>query len=246
MTVTFLCQFCQWTEIRLRLGGGSAVPVLQACGGHILRTTLSQWMERKDAHYLLMDFTFAQEEESLGQLGPVQVHLFDLDRPITRFQNGWMVVELQTSTPFSGTVNPNQISSHLNRRLALNLGSVSRRGFQLALSYSGTCALVTSIRLYYRRCPSIVEQLALFNGTGAGSGPLTGSCVKGAALMSLPVRECNMDGVWGPLQGRCECEPGHQAMDASCQGMEVIYDFFVRLGISQFFFSLNFIEWLSW
>lgn len=226
-SLTFLCQFGQWTEIRLRLGGGSAMPVLQACGRCILRTTLSQWMERKDAHYLLMDFTFAQEEESSGQLSPVQIHLFDLDTPITRFQNGWMVVELQTSTPFRGTVSPNQMSSYLNHHLALKLGSVSHRGFQLGLSYSGTCAFVTSIRLYYRRCPSIVEQLALFNGTGAGSGSLTGSCVKGAAVMSLPVRECNLDGVWGPLQGRCECEPGHQVMDAFCQGMEVIYNFFV-------------------
>lgn len=203
------------------------MPVLQACGRRIMRTILSRWVERKDAHYLLMDITFAQEEEPSGQLSPLQVHLFDSDTPITKFQNSETVAELQTSKPFPDTVHLQQISSYLNRSLALSLGSVSRSGIQLAFSYSGTCVLVTSIRLYYRRCPDVVAHLALFKGTGAGSGPLTGSCVKGAVEVSLPVRECNMDGVWGPLLGGCACEPGHQVMDGTCQGLEIRYDFSV-------------------
>lgn len=187
-----------------------------------MRTILSRWMERKDAHYLLMDITFAQEEEPSGQLSPLQVHLFDSDTPITKFQNSETVADLQTAKPFPDTVPPHQIYSYLNRSLALSLGSVSRSGIQLAFSYSGTCVLVTSIRLYYRRCPDIVAHLALFKGTGAGSGPLMGSCVKGAVEVCPPVRECNMDGVWGPLLGGCACGPGHQVMDGTCQGLDMI------------------------
>ncbi|XP_044041108.1 tyrosine-protein kinase receptor TYRO3 [Siniperca chuatsi] len=208
----------EWGEIPLRVDTESPVPVLQACGRSITRTILSQWRERKDAHYLLMDVAFAQEQEPSGQLSPLQVHLFDSDTPITRFQNSWTVLDLQTSKPFPVTsVPPTQISSHLNRSLALSLGSVSRRGFQLAFSYSGTCVLITSIRLYYRRCPDIVAYLVSFKGTGAGSGPMTGSCVKGAVEVAAPVRECNVDGVWGPLQGGCTCERGHQVIDDTCQ-----------------------------
>lgn len=215
----------QWNEIQMRMGTETPVPVLQACGRSMTRTIISQWRERKDAHDLLMDVTFAQEEEPFGQLSPLQVHLFDSDTPITRFQNSWTVLDLQTSKLFPVTVSQDQISSHLNRNLALRLGSVSHRGFQIAFSYSGTCVLITSIRLYYRKCPDIVTHLALFKGVGADSGPTTGSCVKGAVEISPPVRECNVDGVWDPPQGGCTCELGHQVIDDTCQGMEIRWFF---------------------
>ncbi|XP_042257093.1 tyrosine-protein kinase receptor TYRO3 isoform X1 [Thunnus maccoyii] len=207
----------EWNEIPLRVGTESPRRVLQACGKKTRRTVLSQWMERKDARYLLMDIAFAQEVEQSGQLSPLKVYLLDSDTPITRFQNRLAVLDLQTSMPLPNTSSTNQISSYLNRSHALNLGSVSCRGFQLGFSYSGTCVLVTSIRLYYRRCPEIVADLTSFGRTGAGSEPLTGSCVEGAVVVSPPVRECNVDGVWGPLQGGCTCKPGHQAMNHTCQ-----------------------------
>ncbi|KAM9335635.1 tyrosine-protein kinase receptor TYRO3 [Symphorus nematophorus] len=188
-----------------------------------MRTVLSHWMERKDAHNLLMDVSLAQEQEHTGPLSPLQVHILHSDRPIERFQNGYNVLDLQTSDPFPDKVSQNEELSHLKRSLALNLGSVSHRGFQLAFSYSGRCVLVTSIRLYYRRCPDVVAHLASFNGTGAGSGSLTGSCVKGAVEVSPPVRECDMDGVWSPLVGGCTCEPGHQVMDDTCQACRMDY-----------------------
>ncbi|KAI3375894.1 hypothetical protein L3Q82_004153 [Scortum barcoo] len=207
----------QWNEIQLALGTDSPVPVLQACAGSMRRTIISQWMERKDAHHLLMDIAFVQEEQSSGQLSPLEVYLFDLDTPVTRFQNGWKVLDLQTPKPFPASEH--QISSYLNRRMALSLGPVSSRGFQIAFSYSGTCVLIMSIRLYYKRCSDIVTHLALFKGVGARSGPVTGFCVKGAVEVSLPVRECNVDGVWGPPEGACSCEPGHEVMDDTCQEM---------------------------
>ncbi|XP_034470950.1 tyrosine-protein kinase receptor TYRO3 [Hippoglossus hippoglossus] len=204
-----------WTEIALKLGTQSPVPVLQACGKRMTRTILSQRMERREAHYLMMDIAFGQEEEPPGQLGPLRVHLFDTDTPIRKFYNGNMVLEIQTSKPFPADTK--QISSYLKRSVALSLGPVSHKGFQLAFSYSGTCVFLTSIRLYYKMCPDTVANLALFGRTGAGSGPLTGSCVMGAVEVSPPDRECNTDGVWGPLQGGCTCEPGHQVMDSTCQ-----------------------------
>ncbi|XP_040887460.1 ephrin type-A receptor 1 [Toxotes jaculatrix] len=213
----------EWTEIRLRFSAQSPVPVLQGCGRKIRRTILSHWMERKDAHYLLMDITFAQEEEPSGQLSPLRVHLFGSDTPSQRFQNGFTVLELQTSKLFTAAVPPNQISSFLNRSHALSLGSVSRRGFQLGFSYSGTCVFITSIRLYYRRCPDVVAGLASFGRTAAGSEPLKGSCVEGAVEVSPPFRECNVDGVWGQLQGGCTCEPGHQVMGDTCQACRMGY-----------------------
>lgn len=170
-----------------------------------------------------MDIAFAQEEEPSGQLIPLKVHLVNSDTPITTLPRGWSALDLQTLRRFPETVSPHEISSHLKRSRALSLGPVQCRGFQIIFSYSGTCVLVTSIRLYYRRCPHIVANLTLFEGTGAGSGNLTGTCVKGAVEVSPPVRECKVDGIWGPLLGGCTCEPGHQVMGDTCQGMEVTW-----------------------
>lgn len=214
------CFVPQWTELPMILGTDSPVPVLQACSRRTSRSVLSQWMERGEAHHLMMDITFAQEVEPLGQLSPLQVHLFGSDTPIRRFQNSWEVLNLQASRWFPATAPQNEISSYLTRSLALSLGSVRHRGFQLAFSYSGTCVLLASIRLYYRRCPDIVEQLTRFGRTGAGSGPLNGSCVSGAVEVSPLVRECDVDGVWGPLKGACTCKPGHHFINDSCQGMQ--------------------------
>ncbi|KAF3836746.1 hypothetical protein F7725_004210 [Dissostichus mawsoni] len=125
---------------------------------------------------------------------------------MTRFQNSLSVLNLNTSRPFPVNVDPT--SGSFERRLALGLGPVRQTGFQLAFSYSGTCVLLTSIRLYYRRCPDIVSNLALFEGTGAASGALRGSCVNGAVEVSLPVRECEADGEWGPEHGG-SCDVGY-------------------------------------
>lgn len=181
-------------------------------------------MERNEGHFLLMDVTFTQEEEELGpvQVGPVQVHLVDTDVPIRRFQSRGSTLNLQTNRPVPGSVltraRPEEIASYMNHSLALELGPVSCRGFQLAFSYSGTCVLLTSIRIYYRRCPSIMDRLALFQEAGANSGPQTGVCVAGAAEVSRPIRECSIKGVWTPMEGRCDCQPGREVFNGSCKG----------------------------
>ncbi|TKS92541.1 Ras-related protein [Collichthys lucidus] len=212
-----------WTESRLPVTTQSPVPVLQACKNGKKRSIISQWMQRQDAHHLLMDVTFTQEEERSGQLSPLQVYLFDSDSPIRRFLDGRNVLDLPTPRPFPSTASGHEMFSYMNHSLALRLGSVRRRGFQLAFSYSGQCVLITSIRLYYRRCPDIVDHLALFKGTGAGSEPLMGSCVNGAVEVSPPARKCTVDGVWGQLEGGCTCEPGHQVMNDTCQACRMGY-----------------------
>ncbi|XP_029932442.1 tyrosine-protein kinase receptor TYRO3 isoform X2 [Myripristis murdjan] len=211
-----------WSKVNLKIGSETAVPVYQACTNNDGRKTiLSQWIERKDAHHLLLDIAFAQEEEPSGLLSPIEVHLFDSDTPFTRFPNGLAVLNLQTSRPFPATAT--QISNYLNRSQGLNLGSVTHKGFHLGFSYSGMCVFLASIRLYYKRCPEFVGDLARFEKVGAGAGPRVGSCEEGAVEVSEPVRECNMDGTWGPLQGGCICGPGHQSLDDACQACRIGY-----------------------
>ncbi|XP_047435585.1 tyrosine-protein kinase receptor TYRO3-like [Mugil cephalus] len=212
-----------WVDIPMTVGTQASVPVLQACAERRTRTFLSSWMERGDANYLLMDVAFALEEEPSGEDSPLQVHLYNSDTSFTRFRDGWKVLDLRTSKPFPSNFKQSQIPDYLNRSVALSLGSVTHRGFHLAFSYSGTCALLTSIRLYYRRCPGIVSNLVSFGGTAAGSGPLQGSCVEGAVEVSPPFRQCGVDGVWGPLEGMCTCKPGHEEVENACQACRMGY-----------------------
>lgn len=204
------------------MGTKGLVPVLQACGRPVLRTVLSLWWERKDAHFLLMDVSFTQEEEGSAPQSPLHIHLFDSDTPLTRFRHNRPVGDLRTSRPFPVTTPHQDELSYLNESRALDLGQVRRRGFQIGFSYSGPCVLVTSIRLYYRKCSDVTDQLVSFKGTGAGSGLVEGSCVSGAVEVSAPLRECTLNGAWGPLQGGCTCEPGHQVTNHSCQGKSLI------------------------
>lgn len=207
----------QWREIRMPMGTSAAVQVLQACRGDSWRRTIfSRWMERGDARRLLMDVTFTQEAEPDAQPHPLQVYLSTSDTPTRRFVLGGSVAELHTEEPFPQRVR--EVSRYLRNRTGLDLGPVLERGFQLAFSYSGTCVLLTSVRLYYRRCPDVTEQLVSFRGAAADSTFVPGSCVAGAAAASPPTRECAADGSWGPLWGHCSCRPGHQPEDGSCRG----------------------------
>lgn len=207
----------EFIVIELRLGDLGSVPVIQACARPTRRTFLSKWMERGGAHHLLLDITFAQEAELSGQSGPLQVYLIDSDTQTTRLSDRWKMLDLRASRQFPQTADPTEISQSLTSSRALSLGPVTRRGFQLGFFYTGTCLMVTSFRLYYRRCPDIVVGLSSFTGTGAGSGPVDGSCVQGALKVSPPVRECSVDGVWGPQRGECVCEAGHQPVSDTCQ-----------------------------
>lgn len=208
----------EFHQINMRLGASGQGSVLQACAISTRASVLSEWTERGEASHLLLDITFAQEQETSGQPGPLQVHLLDLDFSSTWVSERWKVLDLNASQPFpSSATQPAQIAPYLSNYTALPLGPVRCTGFQLGLSYTGTCVLVSSIRVYYRRCPHMVLALSSFSRTAAGTREVRGSCVQGAVEVAPPVRECSVEGVWGQQQGECVCRPGHQPLADSCQ-----------------------------
>uniref|UniRef100_A0A1A8NSS4 receptor protein-tyrosine kinase n=2 Tax=Nothobranchius rachovii TaxID=451742 RepID=A0A1A8NSS4_9TELE len=155
-------------------------------------------MERKEAHYLLMDIKMDQEEEESAPLSPLRVHLFNTDTPISRFQTGQSDLDLYISKPFSRSATLHQVTEHLNLRRALSLGPVTRRGFQVAFSYTGACVILTSFRLFHRRCPSMSSNLTFFGAAAAGSESVSGSCVERAAVVSPPKRGLSVE-AWNDI-----------------------------------------------
>ncbi|OXB60463.1 hypothetical protein ASZ78_000754 [Callipepla squamata] len=103
------------------------------------------------------------------------------------------------------------------------IGKLSRRGFYLAFQNSGACVAMVSVRVYYKTCPEVVQGLAHFPETLAGSEGLTevpGACVEYAAeeMGSPPRMHCSTDGEWLVPMGRCLCAVGFEEVDGSCVG----------------------------
>ncbi|XP_075762425.1 ephrin type-A receptor 8 isoform X3 [Pelodiscus sinensis] len=114
------------------------------------------------------------------------------------------------------------------RRLKLNtevrgVGPLSKRGFYLAFQDIGACIAIISVRVYYKKCPAMVRNLAAFSEavTGADSSSLVevrGECVGHAEERDTPKMYCSAEGEWLVPIGKCVCSAGYQEYRESCMG----------------------------
>uniref|UniRef100_A0A8C4H033 receptor protein-tyrosine kinase n=1 Tax=Dicentrarchus labrax TaxID=13489 RepID=A0A8C4H033_DICLA len=98
-------------------------------------------------------------------------------------------------------------------------GPVSRNGFYLAFQDYGACMSLIAVRVYYRKCPSVIQNGAVFPETlsGAESTSLVaarGVCVPNGEEVDVPIKlYCNGDGEWMVPIGRCMCKAGYEAVE---------------------------------
>ncbi|XP_016404362.1 ephrin type-A receptor 7-like [Sinocyclocheilus rhinocerous] len=113
------------------------------------------------------------------------------------------------------------------RKMKLNtevriIGPLSRRGFYLAFQDVGACIALVSVKVYYKKCWSIIENLATFPDTVTGSEfsslvEVEGTCVNDAEeeADNSPKMHCSAEGEWLVPIGKCICKAGfHQKGDA--------------------------------
>ncbi|XP_054474814.1 ephrin type-A receptor 7 isoform X3 [Anoplopoma fimbria] len=113
------------------------------------------------------------------------------------------------------------------RKMKLNtevriIGPLSRRGFYLAFQDVGACIALVSVKVYYKKCWSIIENLATFPDTVTGSEfsslvEVEGACVSDAEeeAENSPKMHCSAEGEWLVPIGKCICRAGfHQKGDA--------------------------------
>ncbi|XP_069467203.1 ephrin type-A receptor 2 isoform X2 [Ambystoma mexicanum] len=128
------------------------------------------------------------------------------------------------------TIAPDEITikeDFATRNVKLNtevrvVGPLRRKGFYLAFQDIGACVALLSVRIYYKKCPALVQGLAAFPETiaGAGSQPLTkvrGACVEHAVASEEPIMHCNGDGEWLVPIGQCRCQAGYERVLDACQ-----------------------------
>ncbi|XP_057210489.1 ephrin type-A receptor 7-like isoform X2 [Triplophysa rosa] len=115
------------------------------------------------------------------------------------------------------------------RKMKLNtevreIGHLNRKGFHLAFQDVGACVALVSVRVYYKRCLSTVQNLAVFPDTVAEAAFSTlvevrGTCVNNSEVDtdSPPRMHCSAEGEWLVPIGKCSCSAGYEEGHSSCE-----------------------------
>ncbi|KAM9299146.1 LOW QUALITY PROTEIN: ephrin type-A receptor 2 [Gastrophryne carolinensis] len=130
------------------------------------------------------------------------------------------------------TIAPDEITAQddmNSRNVKLNVevrsvGPMTKKGFYLAFQDIGACVALLSVRIYYKKCPAIVQGLAQFPETVSGAdsqdlATVPGKCVENAVSSGGddPTMHCNTDGEWLVLIGQCFCLAGYEKVGDQCQ-----------------------------
>ncbi|XP_030071505.1 ephrin type-B receptor 1 [Microcaecilia unicolor] len=97
-----------------------------------------------------------------------------------------------------------------------SFGPLTRNGFYLAFQDYGACMSLLSVRVFFKKCSSVVQNFAIFpeTMTGAESTSLVisrGTCIPNAEEVDVPIKlYCNGDGEWMVPIGRCTCKAGYE------------------------------------
>ncbi|KAK3546008.1 hypothetical protein QTP70_019282, partial [Hemibagrus guttatus] len=204
-----------WQVIKLKLGLPSAHPVYQGCDAKLnstLKTLWIKWIAKKDAHMLQLDLLFAQNDEI-----PVSIHLLESDIPVEHPRTGQKRDQTVAPKAFTKSSSPQDLETHLYNAQGLDLGKITKNGFHLGFSYSGSCMVISSIHVFYMKCPGSTMNQTRFEAMSAGSGWIRGQCVDGAEAVSTPKIECKSNGEWGEMQGFCVCGAGYQTEGNICK-----------------------------
>uniref|UniRef100_A0A8C0HAY5 receptor protein-tyrosine kinase n=1 Tax=Chelonoidis abingdonii TaxID=106734 RepID=A0A8C0HAY5_CHEAB len=134
------------------------------------------------------------------------------------------------------TIAPDEITvreDFASRNVKLNVevrtvGPLSRKGFYLAFQDIGACVALLSVRIYYKKCPGVLQNMALFPETIAGAdsqalAKVRGTCVEDAVASEEPSMHCNSDGEWLVPIGQCLCRAGYEKVEESCKGCWVLW-----------------------
>ncbi|KAM6934418.1 ephrin type-A receptor 3 isoform 2-T2 [Xenentodon cancila] len=101
------------------------------------------------------------------------------------------------------------------------VGPLTKNGFYLAFQDVGACVALVSVRVYFKKCPYIVRNLASFPDTvpmdSQSLVEVKGSCVNHSKEEEPPRMYCSTEGEWLVPIGKCLCNPGYEERSSTCQ-----------------------------
>ncbi|XP_062892199.1 tyrosine-protein kinase Mer-like [Mobula hypostoma] len=181
------------------------------------------------ASHLFLDLTFALSAcQPPGECrDSFELSFLQTDRGRGR-PHSWrpvgIPIEAEQRVPselLEGPIDWMSLRKRLNVVRGRLLGPVTHPYCRLGFAYRGPCLLLSSFRVYYKRCPQVREHLAVFPQTTGSGEPVVGRCVNNSQLEGAPVRRCHKEGTWGPVSGRCLCRGGHQVERDACNACKI-------------------------
>uniref|UniRef100_A0A674DJL6 Ephrin type-A receptor 7 n=1 Tax=Salmo trutta TaxID=8032 RepID=A0A674DJL6_SALTR len=230
-TKLVLCSF-QWEEISGLDENYTPIRTYQVCQvmepnqNNWLRTS---WIEKGDAQRIFVELKFTLRDcNSLPGVVGTCKETFNLYYQETDSEVGRNIRENQYVKIDTIAADESFTQGDLGeRKMKLNtevriIGPLSRRGFYLAFQDVGACIALVSVNVYYKKCWSIIENLATFPDTVTGSEfsslvEVEGMCVGDAEeeADNAPKMHCSAEGEWLVPIGKCICKAGfHQKGDA--------------------------------
>ncbi|KAE8594740.1 hypothetical protein XENTR_v10019777 [Xenopus tropicalis] len=191
----------------------------------------TNWIYRSEAQRIFVELKFTVRDCNSfpGGSGTCKetFNLYSLESDIdygTNFQKR-QFRKIDTIAPDEITVQADFASRNVKVNVEVrSVGPLSRKGFYLAFQDIGACVALLSVRIYYKKCPSVVQGMAQFPETVAGTdsqslAKVSGQCVNNAvsATGEVPTMHCNTDGEWLVPIGHCLCQPGYEKVGDTCQ-----------------------------
>ncbi|XP_033473571.1 ephrin type-A receptor 6-like [Epinephelus lanceolatus] len=101
------------------------------------------------------------------------------------------------------------------------VGPMTKKGFYLAFQDIGACIALVSVRVYYKKCPFTLRNLASFPDTvprvdSSSLVEVRGACIDHAEERDTPKLFCGADGDWLVPLGRCVCSVAYEEIDGTC------------------------------
>ncbi|XP_047417805.1 ephrin type-B receptor 2 isoform X3 [Sciurus carolinensis] len=229
-----------WEEVSGYDENMNTIRTYQVC--NVFESSQNNWLRtkfirRRGAHRIHVEMKFSVRDCSSIPSVPgscketfnLYYYEADFDSATKTFpnwmENPWVKVDTIAADESFSQVDLGGRVMKINTEVR-SFGPVSRNGFYLAFQDYGGCMSLIAVRVFYRKCPRVIQNGAIFQETlsGAESTSLVaarGSCIANAEEVDVPIKlYCNGDGEWLVPIGRCMCKAGFEAVENGtvCRG----------------------------
>ncbi|NWY68938.1 EPHB2 protein, partial [Erithacus rubecula] len=229
-----------WEEVSGYDENMNTIRTYQVC--NVFESSQNNWLRtkyirRRGAHRIHVEMKFSVRDCSSIPNVPgscketFNLYYFesDVDSATKTFpswmENPWMKVDTIAADESFSQVDLGGRVMKINTEVR-SFGPVSRNGFYLAFQDYGGCMSLIAVRVFYRKCPRVIQNGAVFQETlsGAESTSLVaarGTCIANAEEVDVPIKlYCNGDGEWLVPIGRCMCRAGYESVENGtvCRG----------------------------
>ncbi|XP_017949298.1 ephrin type-A receptor 4 isoform X2 [Xenopus tropicalis] len=227
-----------WEEVSIMDEKNTPIRTYQVCNvmessqNNWLRT---DWIPRSGAQrvYVEIKFTLRDCNSLPGVMGTCKetfnLYYYESNNDKERFIRETQYVKIDTIAADESftQVDIGDRIMKLNTEVR-DVGPLSKKGFYLAFQDVGACIALVSVRVFYKKCPLTVRNLAQFPDTITGSDTsslveVRGSCVDNSEEKDVPKMYCGADGEWLVPIGNCLCNAGFEERNGGCQACKVGY-----------------------